>query len=282
MSPSQTPFDYTIHGQPRRPLSDMYHVLMRGSWVRVLLFASFSYIMTIGVFAVLFFLGGDCVEGTAPGVFMDDFWFSVQTFSTIGYGGMLPKTFYAHVLVTIESFVGLAGVAVVTALMFSRFARPVARVGFSEQAVVCNRNSQPTLQIRMANERQNSLYDVTFRLHVLVEHTTTEGQTMQRLVELELEQPETPIFIMQFTLIHRLDKRSPLHGLTPDNAADRLRFMLASFSGTDDALIQSVYARQRYTTSDLVFGRTFRDMLRRDGTTMRMDYDHLSTLEPKA
>lgn len=281
MSTNRPPYDYTITGQPLRPWSDLYHYLMRGSFVRVLAFASLSYVATIALFAILFFLGGDCVQGAESGSLLDDFWFSVQTFSTIGYGGMLPKTPYAHALVTIESFVGLAGVAVVTALMFSRFARPQARIGFSEQVVVCNRNGVPTLQFRIANERQNSIYDVHVRLHVLVEHVTAEGQSMQRLVELPLEVDETPIFILQLTVIHRLDPDSPLAGLSPENAAERLRFMVASFSGTDDALIQSVYARRLYTADDLAFGSRFEDMISREDTQLRMDYTRLSELKPE-
>lgn len=281
MSTDRPPYDYAINGQPLRPWSDLYHYLMRGSFVRVLVFSSLSYIATIALFAVLFYLGGDCVEGAEPGSLLDDFWFSVQTFSTIGYGGMLPKTPYAHALVTIESFVGLAGVAVVTALMFSRFARPQARIGFSEQVIVRHRNGIPTLQIRIANERQNSIYDVRLSLHVLIEHTTAEGQTMQRLVELPLEVEETPIFILQLTAIHRLDRDSPLYGLSPENAAEQLRFMVASFTGTDDALVQSVYARQLFTAEDLVFNHKFKDMISNEDRVIRMDYTQLSAIEPE-
>ena len=81
---------YRIRGQPHRPLSDLYHLLMRGSWWRILLFAVASYVVTIGLFAGLYLLGGDCIEGAEPGSRSDAFWFSMQTFSTIGYGLRSP------------------------------------------------------------------------------------------------------------------------------------------------------------------------------------------------
>jgi len=270
-------FSYEINGQPSQPLADLYHVLMRGSWLRILAFASLSYVVSIGGFAILFWLGGDCVEGARPDSILDDFWFSVQTFSTIGYGGMLPKTVYAHVLVTIESFVGLAGVAVVTALMYSRFSRPVARVGFADKAVVCQRNGIDTLQVRIANERQNQILDAHVRIHVLAEHTTAEGQTLSRLVPLQLDLEQTPIFSMTWTLIHRLDADSPLHGLTAATTAERLRFMMVSFVGTDDALVQTVYAQRIYTADDIAFGKVYRDMMtRRDDGGLVMHYPYIS------
>jgi inward rectifier potassium channel len=281
MARTDRTFSFHIVGQPRRPLSDLYHFLMRGSWARIILFASLSYVSAIAIFAMLFLLGGDCVDGVRPGSALDAFWFSVQTFSTIGYGGMLPRTGYAHLLVTVESFVGLAGVAVVTALMYSRFARPMARVGFSDQIAVSQRNGLPTLQLRIANERQNRIFDVRLRLHVLIEHTTAEGQTLQRLVELPLEMAETPVFIMSMVLIHRLDEDSPLHGLSPESVGEQVRFMMASFTGTDDALVQSVYAQKVYTTEDIVFYKRFRDMIDRTPHGSVMDYSRISDLEPE-
>ncbi|MFT5681328.1 MAG: inward rectifier potassium channel [Myxococcota bacterium] len=270
--------EYTIINQPHRPFSDLYHLLMRGNGMRILLFAVCAYLFFIGLFAVLFFIGGDCVEGARPGSFQDDFWFSVQTFSTIGYGGMLPKTIYAHVLVTMESFVGLAGVAMMTALMYSRFSRPMARVGFSDNLAISTHNGVPTLQLRIANERDNRLFDSRVQLHVLVETSSEEGVVLRRQLELPLVQSETPMFMLNRTLIHRLDAESALHGLSPDNVAERVVFILASFTGTDDALMQSVYAQRLYSAEDLMFNHKFADMLEQTPEGFQMRYDNLSAL----
>ncbi|MEL6346746.1 MAG: ion channel [Myxococcota bacterium] len=271
-------FRYSIVGQPNRPLSDLYHFLMRGSYWRLLIFSCMAYIIAIATFAVLFWLGGDCIEGAEPGRFSDMFWFSVQTFSTIGYGGLMPRTPYAHMLVLIESFIGLAGVAVVTALMYSRFARPMARLGFSEKAIVVPRDGTPTLQIRLANERHTPILDARVRVSLLVDDQTAEGQNLRRLVDLKLERSVTPLITLTWTVIHRLEGDSPLVGLTQDNVDERVIFILASFSGTDSALLQEVRTQYLYRPEEFVFGRHFMDMLEdaEEGVVMR--WSNLSAL----
>lgn len=272
---------YQILNQPRRPFSDLYHLLMRGNGINLLLFALGTYLFFIGLFAVLFLLGGDCIEGAEPGAIQDVFWFSVQTFSTIGYGGMLPKTPYAHALVTLESFVGLAGVAMMTALLYSRFSRPVARVGFSDKLVISVHNGVPNLMLRIANERDNRIFDARVQLHVLVEQVTDEGTVLRRQVELELAQSETPMFMLSRVLFHRLDAHSPLHAVSPENVQDRVLFILASFTGIDDALMQSVYAHQVYRADDIAFNHRFVDMMIHSSEGVQMLYDNLSAVTPE-
>jgi inward rectifier potassium channel len=272
---------YQILNQPRRPLSDLYHLLMRGNGANVILFTLGTYLFFIGLFAVLFLLGGDCIEGAEPGSIQDVFWFSVQTFSTIGYGGMLPKTPFAHALVTLESFVGLAGVAMMTALLYSRFSRPVARVGFSDKLVISTHNGTPTLMMRIANERDNRIFDARVQLHVLVEQTTEEGTTLRRQVALELVQSETPMFMLSRIVFHHLDAHSPLHGLSPEDVEKRVLFILASFTGIDDALMQSVFAHHIYGADDIAFNHRFKDMMVHVPGGTQMLYDNLSTVTPE-
>jgi hypothetical protein len=95
------------------------------------------------------------LECTA-GVFVDAFFFSVETLSTIGYGQMSPATLYGNIVMTVEAMFGLGLIAVAAGLMFARFSRPTARVMFSKVAVVTEHNGVPTLSLRLANERRKS------------------------------------------------------------------------------------------------------------------------------
>src|SRR5215212_8749400 len=95
-------------GLDRSYFDDLYHFLLIAPWSHL--------------------LGGDVIAGAEPGSFRDAFFFSVQTLSTIGYGVMSPKGLYGCAVVTFEAFVGLLGVAMASGLMFSKFARPTARV----------------------------------------------------------------------------------------------------------------------------------------------------------
>lgn len=268
--------NFTVENAPLRPLSDTYHRLMRGSWLQLLGLCFSAYLVAIAGFAVLFMLGGDCVENAQPGHFPDMFWFSVQTFSTIGYGGMAPSTVYAHALVTLESFVGLFGVAMGTALIYSRFARPSARVVFTESLVVRERDGVLSLQMRIANERRNQVIDARVNLSVLVQ----EEERMRKMIPLRLERERSLLFSMTWTLFHPIDEESPLYGLTPENIEDKAILFLATFGGTDDALMQPVFTRRFFLPEDVAFEHRFADVITFDDERLRLDLGKINDIEP--
>src|SRR5262249_44424510 len=101
----------------------------------------------------------DAVADRREGLHADDFFFSVQTLATIGYGIMYPQTFYGNTLVAVESTTGILMLPVVTGLVFAKFARPTARVVFSDRAIVTTRDGVQSLIFRMANLRRNQIVD---------------------------------------------------------------------------------------------------------------------------
>lgn len=253
---------FEIKGLRITPLQDLFHFLMRTKWSWLLGAFVLIYCSVNGVFAMLYRLGGDgTIVNARPGSFADDFWFSVQTFATIGYGNLAPQSTYAHLLVTLESFCGMLSVALGTGILFAKFSLPKARVGFSKNIIVTQRNGQPCLTWRIANRRGTSLLDATAQAHVLVDEVSAEGHRMRRNHVLELERGSMPIFVLAWTLIHRLDEKSPLYGLSVENAAERVVGIVASFTGVDETMLQSVHARQMYTAEELRFGARFADMI---------------------
>lgn len=269
-------FRYRVNGSPFRPFADLYFFLLAEPWWRLIPLAFAAYLGVNLLFAGLFVLGGDCVVGAEPGAFDDAFWFSIQTFSTIGYGGMSPKTPYAHLLVTLESFAGLVGVAFGTGLLFAKFARPSARVGFSRNMIVAPRNGKPSLQLRIANARSGHMINARMSISALVEEVTSEGCYMRRLVDLKLERASSPLFALAWTVIHTLDEDSPLYGITATDVEQRLMAIVVSFEAVDDTFMQVVHASHFYRPHDLLFDTCFADMIRHpDDVTVEMDYARL-------
>ena len=123
--------------------SDVYHYLLAISWLRLLAVFFLVYVGTNALFGFLYWLGGNDISNVRPGSYADDFWFSVQTYSTIGYGAMAPTTTYAHVLVTLEAFAGMMALALSTGIVFAKFSRPTARIAFSRNIVAHMRNGRP-------------------------------------------------------------------------------------------------------------------------------------------
>ena len=68
--------------------------------------------------------------------FVRGFFFSVETFSTVGYGQISPRGLPANIVVTLEILSGLMGLTLATGMLFARIARPTARIIFSRRAVI--------------------------------------------------------------------------------------------------------------------------------------------------
>ncbi|MCO4774202.1 MAG: ATP-sensitive inward rectifier potassium channel 10 [Deltaproteobacteria bacterium] len=274
-------FQVQVVGANRRPINDLYYSMLRTSWARLFGLAAAGYLVSNALFAALYLLGGDCITGARVGHFGDAFYFSVQTMSTIGYGAMSPATPFAHVLVTIESFLGLIAVAVGTGLVFSKFSRPQARVAFSKVAVVRPRNGVPCLLFRVANERDGQIVAARMKAAVLVEERTAEGQSMGRMVPLRLERERLPLFTVSWTAIHPLDEDSPLFGLSEDDVEERVNFILLTLSGTDDTFLDQVHALAMYEADSIRFGHGFSDIIaRQDDGTILLDHSKLHDTSP--
>jgi inward rectifier potassium channel len=173
----------------------------------------------------------------------------------------------------------MLSVALGTGILFAKFSLPKARVAFSKNVVVSTRNGKPCLVWRIANRRGTSLLDASARAHALMDDISSEGHRLRRNHVLELERSSMPVFFLSWMLIHRLDETSPLFGLTPENAGERVVGIILSFTGVDDTMLQTVHARQLYNPEDLRFGARFADMI--DGSTPGMliiDHEQLDEL----
>jgi inward rectifier potassium channel len=264
---------FEAKGLPRRPLQDLYHLLMGGSWSLLLGLCLLGYLGLNGLFALLYFIQPGSVVNARPGSFADAFWFSVQTFATIGFGVMSPATTYAHLLVTIESFLGLFSLALGTGIVFAKFSRPTARVGFSNVAIVTRHDNRPCLSLRVAHQRRGSLIDVHARVSVLMDEVTAEGTVLRRAHELRLERTHMPILALAWTIFHILDDQSPLEGLDPRSANQKIAAIIVHVTGVDEVTLETLHARHVYGAEALRFGVRFIDIIDRSHPE-RLVVDH--------
>src|SRR3954462_8528380 len=109
---------------------DTYHWMLCLSWPGFVAFLLAIYFGLNLIFATAYALGGPCIGEMTPGSFPEARFFSIETLATVGYGHMYPANVYGHVVVTTEIIVGMFWVAVITGLIFVRFARPTARIVF--------------------------------------------------------------------------------------------------------------------------------------------------------
>jgi inward rectifier potassium channel len=271
------------HGQDVPLFEDVYHRVLAMPWWRFFAYVSATWVGINLVFALLYASVPGCVSGTAPGSLEDAFYFSVQTFATIGYGAMAPATRFGHVVVVLEALVGTLGIALVTGVTFAKFARPTARVLFGAKAVVHMRDGVPHLVFRLANWRGNMVVEGQLHVSLLKRVATREGDVIRVPVELPLVRNRTAMFALTWVPMHRIDDSSPLWGGL--EARDRLREegaeIFLSFSGMDETLGQSIQARYRYRLDDIAYNARFADVLtiEPDGTRI-IDYARFHEIEP--
>lgn len=260
---------------------DFYHRLLTTSWTRFLFgFVAIYLCINIG-FACAYYVGGDCVSGVGTNRFGDLFFFSIETFSTIGYGGMAPSTTYAHSIASLEAIIGTIASAILTGLTFAKFARPSARVLFSNQVLITEFEGRPALMLRMANERANQIVEASLRLTVVLKKMSASEEDFRYLVDLKLRRSETPVFALSWTAVHFIDEDSPLWGFSKVELERHLMSLIASFMGTDEDFNHTVHARHVYLPEDFDYGRRFVDIISFDESGLRVvDYSLFHETKP--
>ncbi len=261
--------------------SELYHELLVSSWPRLVGLLVLLYFAVNAVFAVAYLATGNGIEGARPGSFVDAFFFSVQTFATIGYGKMVPRTFGANLLVAVEALVGLLGLAMVTGLVFAKFSRPTAHVLFSRVAVVSQRDGVPSLMFRVANARGDNIVEATMHVVFARDETTLEGETVRRFYDLDLARRQNAIFALTWTAIHPIVKASPFYGVTAETLAMEGAQLIVSVIGFDENFAQTVHARHAYASADIRWNARFVDILswNADGTR-NVDYSRFHDVVP--
>ena len=252
---------------------DLYHTLLTIPWSGFFAVLAVSYVVFNLAFGACYLLVPGGIANARPASFADAFFFSVQTMATIGYGQMYPQSLAANLLVSVEVLLGMSGLALATGLIFARFSRPTARVMFSEVAVVTVHDGVPTLMFRAANQRRNQILEAQVSVSLLRDEQTAEGTPMRRFHDLALVRSRTPMFLLTWTVMHRIDERSPLFGATPQSlAADGVE-LVVTMVGLDTSASQTVHARYSYLADEIVWNRRFVDILsfHPDGTRI-VDY----------
>lgn len=272
--------DYEFHrlNIDRRELRDLYHWLLRLRWPQFAGVILSLYLAVNLLFSVLYYLGSPCVNGMTS--FSDAFFFSVETFATVGYGHFYPESIYGHSIATLEIMVGMFGMAVITGLIFIRFSRPTARVMFSKRLVLSNFDGEPALMLRVANLRYQAMAEAEFRIMLIRDEWVKEGETMRRFYSLKLQFNRLIAFPAALTLRHIIDEKSPLFGVTAEDLEKCDARIMASIVCIDTVISASVESQHQYTWRDVHFGKRFVEIYTDiDDHQMTVDYGLLHEVE---
>jgi len=256
-------------GLPFFRTDNNYHTLITMSWTRFWMLVLTGYLIVNIIFAFIYVsIGVDNLDGVGSdgGLqhFLDAFFFSAQTISTVGYGHISPKGNTTNFVAALESMMGLLAFALATGLLYGRFSRPSAKILYSENILIAPylENSRGVM-LRLANLRRNILIDLEIEI-IFSFNEEVDDKIVRRFYPLDLERRQVSILTLNWTVVHPLDENSPLKDMTEED----LRKTEASFSillkAFDDTFSQTINSRTAYTHKNIVWGGKFKPAFERD------------------
>ncbi len=278
-------FSVRTIGRRKWRFKDIYVNLLSASWQRMTAVVIILYFGVNILFACLYALDPGSVANARPHSFADLFFFSIQSFATIGYGSMLPQGIYGNMLVTIESFFGICFTGLITGLMFTRFSKPKARVLFSDKAVIGQYDGHREFMMRLANQRDNRIVEASVKMTLMRDERTPEGRLVRKFYDLKLERNEIPLLRFTWTLHHRIDESSPLFGMSHKDLETTESEIIIAMTGFDETMSQTIHARNSYIAKEIVCNGAFADILhRQEDYVLEVRYDRfhdIVQLEPE-
>jgi inward rectifier potassium channel len=238
-----------------------YLALINMSWAGFLVSLLLGYTAANTLFACAYFAlgpghlaGGDAP--TAAGRFLNCFFFSAHTLTTVGYGNLAPASVTANLVAAFEALVGVLGFAVATGLLFGRVSRPSARIGFSPNMIVAQYQEGMSLQFRVVNRRRNSLAELQVKC-LLMTVDPVDGGARRTYTLLRMERPEVLFLALTWTIVHPIDRDSPLWGKTAADLERMQAEVLIMIKAYDDSFSQNVVARYSYRHDEIVWDSHF-------------------------
>jgi inward rectifier potassium channel len=263
-----------------------YLLLISASWPKFIAFVFGAFVVTNLLFAGIYYLIGiEFLKGaeapTAGLRFVNAFFFSTHTLTTVGYGNVYPTGPWANATAAIEALVGLMGFAVVTGLVFGRFSRPSARIAFSENALIAPYQDGWSLQFRVVNRRTNNLIELSARI-LMMSVEPNGGRLQRKYALLKLEREQVVFFPLTWTIVHPIASDSPLYGKAKEDLQRLQVEIMILIKGFDETFGQTVNVRHSYRHDEIVWGARFTPAFEIDphGGDLRLEINKISSFEP--
>lgn len=222
------------------------------------------YLATNTIFTVLFlYSGATGFSGTKlisnGDLFIKVFYFSAQTLCTGYFTDTIPISIRSTSLAAIEAIVGLFLFALITGLLYSRFAKPNSKILFSDKIIIRPYEEATALLIRMANIKRNQLLKVEASV-ILMMRMERNGVKQNVFYDLKLEQENIAMLLLTWTTVHIIDETSPLNTFSVEDIIECHGEIIVVIEGSDDILSQSVFARTSFGGQDILTGGQFEEI----------------------
>lgn len=255
---------------------NLFHSLINMSGISFFICLMLSYLIINLFFTFIYLIIGlDGLEGTTPNNnFFDAFYFSSQTLTTVGYGGLHPTGKVISLVASFEAFIGLLSFSVSTGLLYGRFSKPKPKVLFSDNALISPYKDNTGLMVRVANPKNNQLINVK----ASIMYSQIEGEhniKSRKFYTLDLEINKISLFATSWTIVHPITEDSPLHNLTDKDLITKSAEMILLLSAYDESYSQDLHARTSYKAEEIITNAKFIPVVSSSGkgeqTIIRLD-----------
>ncbi|MFY7899361.1 MAG: ion channel [Chitinophagaceae bacterium] len=253
-----------MRGVPFFDRLNVYHTLLSLSTWKFLFFIIASFIIINLIFAFLYLaigtdhLGGMVANSTAE-KFGEAFFFSAQTFTTVGYGRVNPIGFLASFVAALEALIGLMSFALVTGLLYGRFAKPKAYIKYSVNALFVPFRDGVAFMLRMSPYTNNTLVNVEAKLTLSMQ-VIEDNVPKTKFFALNLDVAKANTLISNWTVVHIINEESPFYNLSKQDIIESKAEVLVFVQGFDESFSNTVVSRTSYTFEDFVYGAKFLPM----------------------
>ncbi len=263
-----------------------FHVMLKiPRWKFLFIVVLFYFVVNLFFASIYFLIGVENLKGITSvsriNQFGQAFFFSIQTYTTVGYGHISPSGFLTSLVASVEALLGLLSFAIATGLFYGRFSKPKAFLKFSDNAIIAPYQNGKALMIRFAPYKNTNLTDAEAKLTLGI-ITEENGVVSNKFFNLNLELDKITALTLSWTLVHPITEDSPLFTLTENDYKNTIGEILIFIKAFDDMYSTAVVRRTSYCFDEVIYGAKFLPMFSKnlENTKTILHLDDLNKFEP--
>jgi len=262
-----------------------YHTMISMPRWKFWLWLLIAYVLVNAFFAfVYYFVGVENLNGIEKGSawhnYAEAFFFSFQTFTTVGYGHVSPLGLLTSSIAAFESFLGVLTLALAAGLFYGRFSRPRSFLRFSEIALIAPYKEGRALMFRTAPYKNNHLMEAEVKLTMGM-RVMRNGEEKNEFYTLAVEFSKINALVLNWTIVHPINENSPMYGMSMEELKNARAEVLVYLKAYDEGFSNTVVARTSYTADEIIEGARFKPMYERSasGEATLLHIDKLNDYE---
>lgn len=260
---------------------NFFHSLVTMKWSYFFALILSAYFIINLIFAAIYSIIGienlTITKGLSPfDQFLEAFFFSAQTVTTLGYGRVAPTNLAANIVAAFESLLGLLSFAFATGLIYGRFSKPVSKIKYSAKAVIAPYHKINAFMFRVTNPQKNQLLEVEADVSMSIRRKNSE---LRNFHILDLERKKVVFFPSIWTIVHPISEKSPIYGLTKDDFHKKDIEFIVVLKAFDESSGQLVYSRSSYKASEIVWGEKFVYLAQKESGKLVVDVSRIDESE---